>query len=60
MTEHLTRAMHDAGFLVDDLRAALRDAGHADSFFLLRMIDVASVLARDIQAFAEAKKGDAG
>ena len=59
MTEHLTKAQHDISFLVDDLRAALRFAGQVDSILLLQMIERASVLAREIQAFAEAKKGDA-
>ena len=58
-TEHLTKAQHDAGFLVDALRSALRVAGQVDSIILLQMIQQASVLAREIQAFSEAKKGDA-
>jgi hypothetical protein len=54
MKESLEEAKHDAGFLVDDLRAAHSAGGAVESLLLLPMIYRAADLLREINALISA------
>ena len=57
--EQLTKAQHDAGFLVESLRGALADADAVEALVLLPLIAESSRLALNIGALIDAK-GDRG
>ena len=53
-TDNLTKARDEAGFLVDDLRAAHSNGNAIESLILLPMIYRAADLLKDINALLEA------
>lgn len=44
MSENLVKASHSAGFLIDELREALKDAGGVEALVILERIQEANVL----------------
>ena len=54
MSEHLTKAVHDIGFVVSDLREALKSANPMEALILINAIMDAATLESTITAIADA------
>lgn len=57
-TEDLTKALHSANFLRDELRHAHEKSTAVESLILLSMIQRATELERDINALISARTSD--
>jgi hypothetical protein len=55
MGEHLTKSLHSANFVVEDLRSALAKADPVEALLLLPMIADAARLAQQIDALIAAQ-----
>ena len=58
-SEYLIAAAHDAGFLSQDLRDALKSATATEALILLPLIERAATLRRNIDALVSALNEDA-
>ena len=54
INEAMTKSVHNASFLVDDLRDALRDADMIESIILLKLINDSATLLQRIEELENA------